>query len=230
MRLLTYFAAALLLGVTAGATWDALDPPARGHQARVAEAAPIERTANVWLLEINGGGTGTAFPVACEPDGSLWLVTFMTAGHCVADGEDGQALYHLRRHDGKIALGREGERMPGFDPTGPTDIGLVRAWSFEPVYVHELSHERMRWLEPLLLVGYPSGEGPYATQGLWSGDQRVSCSAFPGSSGSPVFDEEGRVRGVLVAGYGNGWQFIDFMCLIAPLEGAGDWVRSEIGG
>lgn len=193
----------------------------------VSEPLPAPEIAmrNVWKLTIRteiAVGGGTAFPIACERVGQLWKVTFLTAGHCIEDG----AGYSVEHEDGRIlGPGRALAQHPDYEPTTGTDVGLVVFIAFAPVEIRELNFEAPAWGETLLICGYPVGEGPYLTEGRASGGQRLSASAFPGSSGSPVCRPDGTVCGILVAGYGAGFQFVDFMCLQAPLSGVEAWVR-----
>jgi len=77
--------------------------------------------------------------------------------------------------------------------------------------------------ERIFTAGYPKGTF-LISEGIWSGrheERSVSSSVvWPGASGSPILDHEGRAVGVLVAYYHP----LNSLTLIAPLE----WLRTHV--
>jgi len=88
---------------------------------------------------------------------------------------------------------------------------------------------------PVAVVGYPGGEGPVVTRGAITGEHRVvrgirtigfTARIEPGSSGSPVVDELGRVLGVATFGGGLGVPAADLEPL---LEVAAGYPATKLG-
>lgn len=196
---------------------------------------PVEQKAdtligasNVWKLNIADLGWGTAFPVACEPSGGFWKVTFLTAKHCtIAPGtilSSGALPWYNVHHDDKRALSCG--RLLSIHPK--EDAALLVFISTEPVDCRMLNFTPPVFGERLFLAGYPMGEGPYLTEGRASGGRRFSASGFPGSSGGPVTRADGAVCAIIVAGHGTQFQFVDFMLYHVPLNSIERWLRLYI--
>jgi S1-C subfamily serine protease len=86
-----------------------------------------------------------------------------------------------------------------------TDIAVLKIEEklkhTKPVY-YRRAHKNLVG-EPIYYVGHPAGVSFFAEQGIFSGYHQdkllVNVFAFPGSSGSVIFDDDGRVVGVLSA-------------------------------
>jgi len=199
---------------------------------RVTVVVPVEKAvdaltdaANVWKLDISGMGSGTAFPIACEPTGAYWRISFLTAKHCTL--EPGTVLpggllpwYSVKHDDGrKLSLGRLVSVHP------KEDAAILSFISMKPVFCRMLDFKAPAFGERLFLCGYPMGQGPYLTEGFASGGRRFSASGFPGSSGGPVTRPNGSVCAIIVAGHGTQFQFVDFMLYHVPLNSVEKWLR-----
>ena len=91
--------------------------------------------------------------------------------------------------------------------------------------------------EPLYYTGYPSEMQEITMQGTFAGDlddfYLIQSAAWMGSSGSPVFDGQGRVIGV-ISGIVIGWthygtpQLVNNMVVVSPMWAISDSYLKQI--
>lgn len=171
----------------------------KARLARTSLAARVRRSVFTVTVSLDEG-TGW---VAWVKGGSSYVIT---ANHVVVLSVD-RGEYGARVHTGtKIWLGR----IVKTDPDN--DLALIRVprriapplWQ-RPVYVPPLVGDE------LLLAGSPLGyEGSITTGvvGRVAPDEiQTDAAAYPGISGGPAVDENGRVVGVLVSGEGENLNF-----------------------
>ena len=151
----------------------------------------------------------------------MYHVTFLTAGHCI--GGPG-TIYAIDTGQGTstAGVGVDGHAHPDLD------VGVITFVCADPIEAREISFAAPEFGDTVFVCGYPSGVGPYLTEGFFTEDGRISASAFPGSSGSAVCNAQGQVIGVFVAGYGSGFQFIDFMGLCVPTADFRVWLAGQL--
>ncbi|HEV8603709.1 MAG TPA: S1C family serine protease [Gaiellaceae bacterium] len=154
----------------------------------------------------------------------------MTANHVVVLSVHRHEL-GVRVHSGtRVWLGR----IVRTDPDN--DLALIRVprrigpplWQ-RPVYVPPLVGDE------LLLVGSPLGYEGSVTSGVVGrvayNEIQTDAAAYPGISGGPVVDEDGRVVGVLVSGEAENLNFavpIDRACLkLRPCKSRGRKARGR---
>jgi S1-C subfamily serine protease len=119
----------------------------------------------------------------------------MTAAHVIDDADS--ILVVERSMDGVIAtvVYRDDK----------TDVAILKVEKklkhTKPVYYRKAIQNLMG--EPVYYVGHPAGVTFFIEEGIYSGYHQdkllVNVFAFPGSSGSVLFDDDGRVVGVLSA-------------------------------
>jgi len=174
----------------------------RARKARLARttlAARVKRSVFTVIVSLD---EGTGF-VAWVKGGSSYI---LTANHVVVLSVD-RGEYGARVRSGtKVWLGRI--VATDFD----NDLALIRVprriapplWQ-QPVYTPPLVGDE------LLLAGSPLGYEGSITSGVVgrvaSEEIQTDAAAYPGISGGPAVDENGRVVGVLVSGEGENLNF-----------------------
>ena len=156
---------------------------------------------STWYLATEASG-GTAVVIASEPveDGEGYHVTFLTAAHVLVGGD----AVHL------WADGR---------------------WSKEPAE-RVIKHPELDLPRPgteLYVAGFPMGnpEERWIAQGLYSGGNRLTALAFPGSSGGPVLNRRGRVLGIITNVAFDGRHIIEDMAYFLPVAEAWAWLGQD---
>lgn len=183
--------------------------------------ADMDGTYRLMALDPMGNTwSGTATPIACELIDGRYHVTFLTAKHCL--GDEG-TVYTIDQGylTPTVGAGSGGHGHPSLD------VAVIVCVCFDAIKPRGISYEEPAFGDRVFVCGFPSGVGPYLTEGFYSGDGRISASAFPGSSGSAVCNERGQVVGVLTAGYAEGFQFIDFMVLEIPTAEFRTWLAGQ---
>ena len=165
--------------------------------------------------------TGTATPIRSEQVDGLWHVTFLTAGHCIGGPT---TVYTIDQGVGKPTMGAAAGGVAHPD----LDVGVITFTCFDEIKAREISFAEPAFGDSVFVCGYPLGVGPYLTEGFYTDDGRISASGYPGSSGSAVCNADGEVIGVLVAGYGRQFQFIDFMVLMVPISDFRAWMAGQL--
>jgi S1-C subfamily serine protease len=95
-----------------------------------------------------------------------------------------------------------------------------------PIKFRTAKRETLQLGEELFYAGFPNNSGPYAITGtlasFYSNVYVMQAYAWPGSSGSSVFDKQGRIVGVLIAvevGAPFGLpQLISDVAFVTPIE------------
>lgn len=177
-----------------------------GAHARTKDDAVVVTADPVLLLTIKDVSTCTGFAA-----NAFDRKVIVTAGHCAADAIENKAiitakdsigrefdtnlLYLDRVHD--IAILAPAEQPPGPVAAAPLACDV-------PVQIGD----------PVSIVGYPLDYGKVTTFGVisaqpsawpsptsgWPEVYRVNIFAGPGNSGSPTFNKDGEVIGILVGG------------------------------
>lgn len=140
------------------------------------------------ILDTKGGVICTAFSVYSQK--GLW----MSAGHCMEDG-----ITLAGSEINLVAFGQD-QDLAVFSST-------IKAPSIE------LADHAPDWLDPILAVGYPYGDGPLMSKGyIQSPSQaerdgggifmRFSVDGCPGNSGSPIMTENFKLLSVWQDGWG----------------------------
>jgi hypothetical protein len=178
-----------------------------------------DEISNSWLLEF-GNGSGTAWPVDCIDTGrGFYEIRFVTAGHCV----DHASPFQASGPEGGWAAGPAGS----FRRHSELDLAVVTLYSQRPVAVRRLATEMPSTGDKLYLSSYPTGTGPFITEGYYSGDNRSTAQGYPGSSGGPVSLADGSVVGILVSGRGNGFDFVTFATYLVLLPDLHEWIYAD---
>jgi hypothetical protein len=200
---------------------------------------------SVVLLGVPEQHGGSAFVISSERAAPLdqitpankWRTLVLTAGHCldlnVFEGFDwrGQSL--------GMAQARWKHRQ--------ADLGIVEFWTDHQMPAVSMRPEAPRAGEHVWLVGFPWVQPVAITQG-YIGDPRprdlgdisqdpsdplveaaiVRIAVFgnPGNSGSPVFDDNGEVIGVLTLGFGAPGGLNGVVAVAAPV--AHDWIEKVL--
>ena len=175
----------------------------------------------------DGIATGTASGGYFVYNGHKFI---LTAAHVVGEGDrfaamerygidevECEVLYINHKHD--IAVIRPLGELQSVKPIKFTsDYGLKRG-------------------EPLYYTGYPAEMQEITMKGSFAGDAGdfylMQSSAWMGSSGSPVFDGQGRVVGV-VSGIIIGWtpfgfpQLVNNMVVVSPMWAINDSYLKEL--
>lgn len=179
----------------------------------------------------NGLWTGSGWPIQCEeiPGGYRTLV--VTAKHVAEDDpnipQHVRDLYLKPWEASAIGGKLQGGRVVSTHPW--EDIAVMEFYSHHPV-------ECLPWapLDPpygarVALSGYPLGDENLRTsEGLECHDGYATVHGAPGCSGGPIFAQDGTVFGIVVAGLGNGFDFITFSCMYVPLADVEDWLRDQL--
>lgn len=164
--------AAVLAGCTAAPTVDSKRPE------RILES--------VWMIRTPlGAGTGTV--IRCAPEGSHYVVTLLTAKHVVK--MKGIPLI-MERDD----QGHAGGVVKALHAT--LDVAVVEFRVSAPLPVADVFYGDLRVFQVVHGAGYAAFEF-WVSSGLVSADDRATIHAAPGDSGGPVFDEDGRLVGVI---------------------------------
>jgi serine protease Do len=163
------------------------------------------------------GWSGTGFSISNDADGGS---TILTNKHVCAAG--GSARYVLTNSNGK-------KISATFDRVSPqADLCLLHTDEvLKPVKM--ASHDIRRG-EHLVVVGAPRGTFPNFTEGYASGYCPVDLSGdnfevhvrgmctsvpiYPGNSGSPTFNDDGKVVGIMFAARGDS----EHMTIMVPVE------------
>lgn len=123
---------------------------------------------------------------------------FMTAHHCVEDGEAFQVLYQNKSYDGVVTLVWAEMDLAFIDAVGARVRDKISMTEWEPDFGH-----RVIWL------GYPLGQYLAMGSGIvanpeidspWHSEREVLVvygQFIPGNSGGPVFDQAGRLIGLV---------------------------------
>lgn len=172
--------------------------------------------------------SGTCFPISCQetPEGD-YRVIFLTAGH-VTDLTE--APFLLEGPGGRLLAGAE-----LLSHHEAQDAALVEVRALEPVQVVPVSYRPLLWGDRVIVPGFQGGDH-FLVEGLASRPDLISAPMFGGGSGSPVLDEEGRARALVVAIRvvisPAGSALIYHHCKVLPLYLLADWleeVRSDSG-
>jgi len=158
------------------------------------------------------GVCGTGFFV--DEDG-----LYLTSEHVMASPPPGSTAYYYGRTPDEVCEAAEFEHVAS-DPEHDLYLGRVNGVHVRPV---EISDEPVRPGDALCLSGYPMAVLSISPQGLVGNVRRywqptfsidvtetvidartydgyiVQHACFPGMSGGPVFDTDGRVRGLAAA-------------------------------
>ena len=141
-------------------------------------------------------GTGTVY----KYKGNLII---LTAAHVVAEAPEDTSFYSK---DGEI-----GAKVVYIDEDADLAVLVVENYDFvRPLTLRPARKRNVKIGEKTLYTGYPNSDGLFTIEGYVTGvtsygDLLLHSYAWPGSSGSSVFDEDGRLIGVLSAisvGYG----------------------------
>lgn len=174
----------------------------RARKARYARSSLAARVKRSVFTVTVSTDEGTGF-VAWVQGGASYVVT---ANHVVVLSVD-RGDYGARVRTGtKVWLGRVVKTDPD------NDLALIRVprrigpplWQ-QPVYVPPLVGDQ------LLLAGSPLGYEGSVTSGVVGrvadDEIQTDAAAYPGISGGPAVDEDGKVVGVLVSGEGESLNF-----------------------
>lgn len=184
---------------------DGIDQPPDGAQSELAETV----TRSVGLVR-SAGGTGSGWIVG--PD------TVITNLH-VARAGSGDIYVDLS----------DGERVECWTAVGDRDMDLaVLRCDTAGRPALPIDEAVPAAGTSVVVTGYPGGRGPLTTMGEITGERRVvrdiptigfTAAIEPGSSGSPVVDDQGAVRAVATFGGGLGVPIAELVPLVEVAEG-----------
>lgn len=157
----------------------------------------------VWPLVHKSGSAGSCFPVLVLP-GRTYI---LTAAHLISSPDPSDYS----------AGGVPCAHICGVLPE--SDLALLRI-DIEAAETLELDFAPVEFGERLISMGWPLIADMWATEGLASGDNRMSCNIYPGFSGGPVLRESNfgviGVNSSILADYS---QYVTFAALYGPLAG-----------
>lgn len=145
----------------------------------------------------------------------------LTAGHVPPAGP--LIAYH---RDGRQLAGELLEKHP------TEDAALVVFLSPEPVEVILVDPRPLQYGERVMVAGYQGMELPYIVEGFASGEDQISAAMWGGGSGSPVLDENGRARALVVAisvarTSPTTLTYIFHHCQVLPLYKITEWLEEK---
>jgi hypothetical protein len=79
------------------------------------------------------------------------------------------------------------------------DVALLEIWTDQPLPIMTLLPEEPKPFEPLFLIGFTLGAGPFLKSGYSAGGAYLSTPCFYGDSGGPVFNSNNEVVGLIRA-------------------------------
>lgn len=206
----------LVLATAPGNLIGALEGAPRPNS--VDSAAPVQEVEQVIVEEVtrsvglvrSAGGVGTGWVVRAGMVATNLHVAKAGSGDIYVDFDDGERVecytaVTTRDMDLAILRCETGTRRPL-----PIDIAVPPQG------------------ETVAVVGYPGGAGPIDTYGEITGKRnevrgiptiQYTAETEPGSSGSPVFDTDGEVRGVVTFSGGHGVPIGELVPLLDIAEG-----------
>lgn len=156
-----------------------------------------ESSVSIEAFDNDGNLIGKAAGVIISPEGLV-----LTAGHVVNNA----TVFKVISSDGS-----EFSSSKKFNKEGIVDIGFIKLdVSYELPFSHLGNYNDLRKGQDVFIIGNPFGLRLSVMKGIISAFDRdislfgerptmqLDISAFPGNSGSPVFDMQGRVIGVFV--------------------------------
>lgn len=118
---------------------------------------------------------------------------FMTAAHCVDDGDPFDVLYRGKTYPGTVTFMWAHYDLAFIDAVGARVKGTIPMTEWAPQY-----GQRVVW------TGYPGGRELLMGKGIvasplstWTGKMVVFGGFVPGNSGGPVLDESGKLMGII---------------------------------
>jgi S1-C subfamily serine protease len=182
----------------------------------------IESARRVWRFGTSRS-YGTAFPVSRKqlPSGK-WQIVFLTANHLLRNPSN--LSVHLKEK--YLIKGKLIARHPKWD------AGLVAFESDDPEKILPLRWDPLTLGEEVWSVGYQA-RTLWVTRGIATMDRRISAPSWPGGSGGPILDVQGRVAGILVAIGGlvnrhGDRVLVPHQSWIVSLSDLESWVQSKI--
>jgi hypothetical protein len=175
------------------------------------------------LTNLETGEWGTAFPIDCRKVEGGYRVTFLTAGHC---------LWGLSKSQIGDSSGLH-VRDSGTDlrTHGTHDAGTISFVFPSPIPTVPLRFTDLTLGEEVWVSGYGGDPILWITEGLASAPNRITAPIWPGNSGSPVLDRDGRAVGIVIeihvgSGVIGAPVFIPHQAVIVPLSLIRDWLGS----
>lgn len=146
----------------------------------------------VQVMRHDGAG-GTGVPVQCDRlDDGRWTIVILTARH-VVEGQD------LSTWSVNIGLHRWVGTPTLIAKHPTTDAALLRVESDRPIECVPIRWEHPNVGERVWVIGYPAMTPHRVITDGWVGDVgHASAEVFPGNSGGPVIDSEGRLVGIVL--------------------------------
>jgi S1-C subfamily serine protease len=178
----------LMLVAVSGCTLFSV-PPATAKSSK-AESLVARAVTNTFALVLPGD------PLARFCSGVVAAGVFMTAEHCVAEGNAFEVLYRGKLYPGVVTLTNHERDLAFVDAVGA------------PVSQRnsvELTTWPVQYGQKVVWTGYPfgtelimgTGNIGAPTSEIFPGFIPVAIDIVPGNSGGPVFDERGRLIGLV---------------------------------